>query len=194
MIKRLEYIPGFGGHTRRSHCRCTEADELVCGVCHPDKRETPAKIELRQRGAQVVAEREARISAWLADLYGTGEERGEPGTERPASWQRPSRALAELAPTSRRERPLSDDEWAKALSWMRKQILRKEERDHREEIAAQAWIELRTPPQELGECTFDEEVSRAWERAKRVLRRERSSVRVRVRSNSFDSTGRKRGD
>lgn len=190
--KRLDYVPGFGGHLRRAHCKCSEADEYVCGVCHPDKHETQATIERRLRGAQVVAEREARISAWLGDLFGTGAEREELCEDPYEPYREPSKATFVEATTPRRDRELSKAEWAVALAWMRKQPLRRAEQEHREELAAQAWIELRTPPVSSTFADFHDELSKAWQRAKWAIRQEQRSARVRVRASAYDASGKKR--
>jgi hypothetical protein len=168
--RRLPYVPGFGGHRRRWVCKCTIADELICGVPHPDKRESPDAIRRRKEGALVTSEREARRSAWLADLYGTGAERSHDLA--PPTYKRESEAKLEKVGPPRRKRALSDAEWRTALAWMRRQPLKRTLEKMRQSIAAQTWLELCTPPVRSVFASFADEVRRAWERAVRATRDE----------------------
>jgi hypothetical protein len=183
IVKRLPYVPGFGGHRRRSECKCTIADELICGASHPDKKEAPADVERRKRSALVVSEREARISSWLADLFGTGAEREEGVLY---LYDRPSTAKARAVP-DRTDRAMDDSEWRAALAWMRKQPLRGELVKHRSEVASQFWLELRRPPRRESEPNL----RKALERAKKRIRQEHGSSWTVPRPSLVGSDGRK---
>jgi len=167
-FQQLPYVPGFGGHFRRAHCKCTVADEFVCGVEHPDRPESDAARERRLQAATVVSLREVRWSAFIGDLYGTGEVRGEPVAEK---WKRASRARVNPPDPPRRDRKLTDDEWREALKWIKARPLRGALQPFRKEVAAQTWLELRAPPERAEPVeNFAQEVRRAWERAKRIIR------------------------
>ena len=172
--RRLAYVPGFGGHGPRSRrCRCSIADELICGFPHPDARESAAARDRRLQAALVVSLREARVSEWLADLYGTGAERED--DPKPAPYKRPSEAEEKEEP-ARGARDLSKEEERDALGWMRRQRLRGSLSSQRKEIAAQAWLELRRPPVRSVFRSFTHEVRCAWERAKRAIRAENETT------------------
>jgi hypothetical protein len=187
-VKRLPYVPGFGGHKKHSACKCTEADEYICGAPHPDAHESREQIERRLKGATIIALREARMSEWLAELFGTGADRDEDYVE---PYRRPSRATARRE-SARRDRPLSDAEWRRALIWIRRQPLRGALVEHRVEIAAQAWIELRRPPAGEKPKNFLDEVRRAWERAVKRIRQENEGAWTMPKPSEFKSTNQKR--
>jgi hypothetical protein len=164
-IERLPYVPGFGGHRRRWQCKCVVTDEAVGGrVSEP--RESERKREMRLRGATVIGAREARVSAWLAELAGHDTRRLTPSAEvrRSLSMRTSPRVLREL----------SDEEWREALRWARKQRLNKVAEMSRQDICAQFWIELRTPPADAKALSDIDARRQAWERARMVIRNETS--------------------
>lgn len=176
-FQRCPYVPGFGGHRRRWACKCTEADEFICGALHPDAHEAPAQVERRRQAATVVALREARVSTWLAELYGTGAPRFrvDPDDE---PYKRPSEAKAEKTPPKRRTRRLSDAEWRRALIWIGRQRLRGELANRRAEVCSQTWLELRQPPAGSKPTSFLDEVRLAWLRAQMAIRAENETAWV----------------
>lgn len=157
VLEVLPYVPGFGGHRRRWQCKCVVTDEAVCGRV-PVLRESERVRETRLRGAVVLAAREARVSAWLAELAGHTR-RGVSGS------------LA-MRTAPRIDRKLTEEESRAALVWARAQRLNKVSDLHRKDIAAQFWIELRQPPADSRPRNWVEEMSQAWERARWVFRRE----------------------
>lgn len=202
---RLEYVPGFGGHRSRRTCACRASDERVCGRPHHDARESAAAVRARQETALLVSRREARDSANLGDVYGTGQARTlsviaelhqtfETAVslgklviarrlretiivleEERSSYKRPSRSKPKSSP-NREESTISSDERSEALRWIRRQPLRGSLQEHRTEVAAQAWIELHSPPPGSEALPFADKLRRSWERAKRAIRVENQTA------------------
>jgi hypothetical protein len=158
-VKVFEYVPGFGGHSRRWQCKCVIDDEFVCGRV-PVVRESERRKEMRLRGACVIAAREARISAWLAELAGQSKRKQS----------REAKLEVFMRTSARLVRDITDAEWREALNWVRQQKLTTAQALWKKAIAWQFWIELRRPPVDAKPRDWLEERRQAWVRACEVVR------------------------
>lgn len=106
-----------------------------------------------------------RSRQWIAEVYGTGEERGPAQRQR---YTRPSRSKPKLPPR-RKHVPLTQDEEHAALAMLAEHPIRRTY--EREEWMAETWRELVEPPANVKPPTdFNTRVTRAIARAEYRLR------------------------
>ena len=108
------------------------------------------------------AMRDLQRSQLIGDMFGTGEERTD--ARKPATYERPSRAIVARTAPARILRPLSKHDEAIAVAWMAKRPVRGGV--DRLDVMGRAWIELVNPPADIDQPEdLDTRLRRAWDRS-----------------------------